>query len=277
VIESTSPPRSRKLTLKNPETGSRFAVPRCWSRGDSNRRSSLRFLALAKRSKFQQGHCAEADQRIVLRAVFWAKSGGKGGTRASFPRGKRPKRTGSSNLLRSSNESVRTTGSLRVFFDSRQSVLNGHYLMMQQNSSQRLIQAPAPVQYGGCHDEFAAEPAGHHDGLKTTFFMVMVWRFVAAVCLIPLLPNRPPHLRPDAEAAILANQTTGSISLGFRGVSQLFGDKSTGVPNVGGRWINLSCEWRYGPCVSRRCLNSATAFPNSSGGDSRRCPRATYC
>ena len=47
---------------------------------------------------------------------------------------------------------------------------------------------------------------------------------------------------PDIDLldAILANQTAGSISLGFRGVSQLFGDKTTSVPNAGGRWINLS-------------------------------------
>lgn len=38
----------------------------------------------------------------------------------------------------------------------------------------------------------------------------------------------------------LANQKAGFISIGFRGVSQLFGDKLSGVPNPGGRWINLS-------------------------------------
>jgi choline dehydrogenase-like flavoprotein len=38
----------------------------------------------------------------------------------------------------------------------------------------------------------------------------------------------------------LANQTAGSISLGFRGVSELFGDETTSVPNAVGRWINLS-------------------------------------
>jgi len=44
-------------------------VPRCWSRGDSNCRSSLWFLALTKGSKSQRGHCTEGDQRIVLRAI----------------------------------------------------------------------------------------------------------------------------------------------------------------------------------------------------------------
>jgi choline dehydrogenase-like flavoprotein len=38
----------------------------------------------------------------------------------------------------------------------------------------------------------------------------------------------------------LTTQTAGSISFGFRGVSQLFGDQTTSVPNAAGRWINLS-------------------------------------
>jgi len=38
----------------------------------------------------------------------------------------------------------------------------------------------------------------------------------------------------------LANQTAGAISIGFRGVSQQFGDQSSSIPNASGRWINLS-------------------------------------
>lgn len=38
----------------------------------------------------------------------------------------------------------------------------------------------------------------------------------------------------------LANQTADSISIGFRGVSQLFGDQTSSIPNASGRWINLS-------------------------------------
>jgi hypothetical protein len=38
----------------------------------------------------------------------------------------------------------------------------------------------------------------------------------------------------------LANQHAGFISIGFRGVSQMFGDQVTSVPNASGRWINLS-------------------------------------
>jgi GMC oxidoreductase len=38
----------------------------------------------------------------------------------------------------------------------------------------------------------------------------------------------------------LANQQSGWISIGFRGVSELAGDPLTGVPNSSGRWIDLS-------------------------------------
>jgi hypothetical protein len=85
-----------------------FAVTRCWSRGDSNRRSSLWFLALTKGSKFRRGRCAKADQRIVSRSDLLANSGGKLPDFDPFPKWKRPKRTGGSNPLRSSNESLLT-------------------------------------------------------------------------------------------------------------------------------------------------------------------------
>ena len=47
---------------------------------------------------------------------------------------------------------------------------------------------------------------------------------------------------PDIDLlnATLANQTADTISIGFRGVSQTFGDQATSVPNSLGRWINLS-------------------------------------
>jgi hypothetical protein len=47
---------------------------------------------------------------------------------------------------------------------------------------------------------------------------------------------------PDIDLldTVLANQTSNTISIGFRGVSQMFGDKTTSVPNGSGRWINLS-------------------------------------
>jgi choline dehydrogenase-like flavoprotein len=47
---------------------------------------------------------------------------------------------------------------------------------------------------------------------------------------------------PDTDLldAILANQRAEWISVGFRGMSQLIGDKIASVPNPFGRWINLS-------------------------------------
>ena len=47
---------------------------------------------------------------------------------------------------------------------------------------------------------------------------------------------------PDIDLlnATLANQTADTISIGFRGVSQLFGDQVISIPNNNGRWINLS-------------------------------------
>jgi hypothetical protein len=88
----------------------RFAVPRCWSGGDSNRRSSLWFLALTKGLKFQRGRCAKADRRIILHATSWQIRAQSGWTSVPFLNGKRPKRSGGSNPLCSSNASVRTGG-----------------------------------------------------------------------------------------------------------------------------------------------------------------------
>jgi hypothetical protein len=78
MLRSAPPLDVRRETSEPPEdgrgplaAGQRFVVPRWWSRRDSNCRSSLLFLALAKGSKSQPGHCAEADQRIVLGAICW--------------------------------------------------------------------------------------------------------------------------------------------------------------------------------------------------------------
>jgi choline dehydrogenase-like flavoprotein len=47
---------------------------------------------------------------------------------------------------------------------------------------------------------------------------------------------------PDIDLldATLANQQSGFISITFRAASEMIGDKTTPVPNAGGRWINLS-------------------------------------
>jgi len=63
----------------------------------------------------------------------------------------------------------------------------------------------------------SADPAGNSDDL-----------------LFAMIPDI------DLLDATLANQTADSISIGFRGVSQLLGDQTTSVPNAAGRWINLS-------------------------------------
>jgi choline dehydrogenase-like flavoprotein len=63
----------------------------------------------------------------------------------------------------------------------------------------------------------SADPAGNSDDL-----------------LFAMIPDI------DLLDATLANQTAGSISIGFRGVSQQMGDPVSSVPNAAGRWINLS-------------------------------------
>jgi choline dehydrogenase-like flavoprotein len=63
----------------------------------------------------------------------------------------------------------------------------------------------------------SADPAGNSDDL-----------------LFAMIPDI------DLLDATIANQTAGSISIGFRGVSQQIGDQVSSVPNAAGRWINLS-------------------------------------
>lgn len=74
---------------------------------------------------------------------------------------------------------------------------------------------------------------------------------------------------PDIDLldAILANQTAGR-SPGFRGVSQLFGDITTSVPNAGGRWINISPFESDEFGVPRAFVNlTATGTENSLAND----------
>ena len=60
---------------------------------------------------------------------------------------------------------------------------------------------------------------------------------------------------PDVDQldATLANRTASTMAIGFRGVSQQFGDETTSVPNASGRWINLRPfeleEVGHGSCV----------------------------
>jgi hypothetical protein len=57
---------------------------------------------------FQWVHCAKADQRIVVRPIYRQMRDENGRTSGRFQGAKRPKRTGGSNPLCSSNESLRT-------------------------------------------------------------------------------------------------------------------------------------------------------------------------
>jgi hypothetical protein len=78
---------------------------------------------------------------------------------------------------------------------------------------------------------------------------------------------------PDIDLldAILANQTAGSFSLGLRGVSQLFGDKSTSVPNAG--WNSCVYKARNAGRHVRCCTalnptreSAATTWQKQFGG-----------
>lgn len=71
---------------------------------------------------------------------------------------------------------------------------------------------------------------------------------------------------PDIDQldATLANQTASTISIGFRGVSQQFGDQTTSVPNASGRWINLSPFEVDEFGMPRAFVNLATTTPENA-------------
>ena len=62
-------PQTRAISYRATENATMARLGR--SRGDLNCRSSFRLLVLTKGSKFQRGHCAKADERIILRAICW--------------------------------------------------------------------------------------------------------------------------------------------------------------------------------------------------------------
>jgi len=107
--------RQETLPLVSRERDRRFAVPRCWSRGDSNCRSSLWFLALTKARSFSEVTALtpirELSSERSCRQILVEKRL----TSVPLPRVKRPKRTGGSNPLRSSNEALRTVRADRCF------------------------------------------------------------------------------------------------------------------------------------------------------------------
>jgi MFS transporter, DHA2 family, multidrug resistance protein len=79
------------------------------------------------------------------------------------------------------------------------SLLSGNYQMMQPGFAQHFIQRPAPRgMIVAMMDSLLNRQAtimAYND-----IFMLMVWLFMFALLLIPLLPTRPPHLRPGAAA-----------------------------------------------------------------------------
>ncbi len=87
------------LRYSKPESDRRFAVTRWWSRGIRAAGPLCGSWHLRKAGSFSEGHCAKADQRIILRAICWQIRAESGWASASFLRRKRPKRTGGSNPL----------------------------------------------------------------------------------------------------------------------------------------------------------------------------------
>ena len=81
------------------------------------------------------------------------------------------------------------------------SVLNGNYQMTQRSLSrflQRGTPAPRNMVVGMIHSLLNRQATimAYND-----IFILMVWLFGFALLLIPLLPTRPPHLRPGGAAA----------------------------------------------------------------------------
>ncbi len=82
------------------------------------------------------------------------------------------------------------------------SVLNGNYRSVQEGFVQRFMRHGTPAPRG----VVAALMNGLLNRQATIMayndiFTLMVWLFVLALVLIPLLPTRPPHLRPSDAAA----------------------------------------------------------------------------
>ncbi len=80
------------------------------------------------------------------------------------------------------------------------SVLNSNYWQMQQSFSQHFLHGAAPPR-----GMFAAIMDSRLNRQATIMayndiFMLMVWLFMFALLLIPLLPSRPPHLRSGRAA-----------------------------------------------------------------------------
>lgn len=105
-----------------------------------------------------------------------------------------------------------------VFVRIKRSVLDpGNTLPTAVQTGALLIRGSTPLGKFHLQVTASADPAGNSDDLLYT--------------MIPDI---------DQLNAVLASQTSDSITIAFRGVSQQFGDKTSSVPNGSGRWINLS-------------------------------------
>ena len=105
-----------------------------------------------------------------------------------------------------------------IFMRVKRSALDpGNTLPVDLQTAAMLVRGSTPQ--GNFHIQVtaSADPGGNSDAL-----------------LFTMIPDI------DQLDATLANQQSGWISIGFRGVSQQIGDPSTSVPNPTGRWINLS-------------------------------------
>lgn len=105
-----------------------------------------------------------------------------------------------------------------IFVNINRSVFDpGGTLPNALQTSALLVRGSTPTGKFHIQVTASADPSGNSDALLYT--------------MIPDI---------DQLNATLANQRAGWISIGFRGVSQLFGDQTTAIPNSQGRWINLS-------------------------------------
>ena len=105
-----------------------------------------------------------------------------------------------------------------VFVRIRRAVLDpDHVLPSAVQTGALLIRGSTPQGKFHLQVTASADPFGNSDNLLYT-----------------MIPD------VDQLNAILSSQTSDSVTIAFRGVSQQFGDKTSSVPNATGRWINLS-------------------------------------
>lgn len=105
-----------------------------------------------------------------------------------------------------------------VFVRIKRSVLDpGNTLPNALQAGALLVRGSTPQGKFHLQVTASADPSGNSDNLLYT--------------MIPDI---------DQLNAILAGQTSDSVTIAFRGVSQHFGNKTDSVPNGTGRWINLS-------------------------------------